>query len=526
MISTVSGTNGSPNFTPSSAKLRTHKLNSARGGGTLVFGKLCLTAEPLGSTQKGYSDIGQAVAEPCSSSNASNPYQEWLYSTEDPYRQLRSVAFPPATTSADSGKCLTAVPPVPLVEVAAAMASVTADPVYDGSVVSNIAGSDGQVHVDTSVRLQANVPFTFVVSVVSSRDAAATSGSNTGRSVADDAVSVASRLSSSPAAVDAARAAHALWWSQFWNASAVNLGPKRQTLEGFWYGMQYLSGMQNAPGKQASGLWGPFIQTDTMNWNGDYTLDYNFQSTYYGAFSSNRPSLVDNYFPVIIKALPLGRRRAQYPRWADRPGHSGPAGQIMSGYTNGDPTQGNYSGIELPSHVSAYGGYYFSDLGTRGIIGWVLLLFIDHYDYTQDLEFLRNTTYPILKEAGSFFENYLTYDAAAGVYNLKNACALEGCTTPKNHAANGMPQQNVAMTLGWIAATFKALGRFSIILGVDGDRRDAWQAYLSKLAPYPTTTYRNETVFDECDNSVRRLITTSTDILLCVNFSKSVCFIF
>ena len=85
------------------------------------------------------------------------------------------------------------------------------------------------------------------------------------------------------------------------------MGPKRQRLEGFWYGMQYLSGMQNAPGKPASGLWGPFIQTDTMNWNGDYTLDYNFQSTYYGAFSSNRPSLVDNYFPVIIKALPHGR---------------------------------------------------------------------------------------------------------------------------------------------------------------------------------------------------------------------------
>ena len=40
-----------------------------------------------------------------------------------------------------------------------------------------------------------------------------------------------------------------------------------------------------------------------QNWNGDYTLDYNFQAEYYGAFSSNHPELVENFYPVIIKAL-------------------------------------------------------------------------------------------------------------------------------------------------------------------------------------------------------------------------------
>lgn len=224
-----------------------------------------------------------------------------------------------------------------------------------------------------------------------------------------------------------------------------------------------------------------------------------------GAFSSNHPELVDNFYPVITKALPFGRRRASYPNWGDRQGgyyHSGPAGQIMSGYTNANPaTQGNYSGIELPSHLTAYGGYYMGDLGTRGIIGWVLLLFIDHYDYTHDVAFLANTTYPILVEAAAFFESYLTYNSTSDAYDLENACALEGCTLPINRARQGKPQRQVTMTKGWIAATFKAVHRFSIVLGVDAAQRPKWQRYLQKLAPYPITTSENQTVFDECEDS-------------------------
>ena len=417
--------------------------------------------------------------------------------------------------------CLTAVPPVPLIEVAAALTVVGTDSRSDsgGSSSGNHGNggggqqqqladthvtyaSAGEVAVNATLRLKAGIPTTFVVSVVSSRDHAAASSPSRSVSAAADALA---QTSATRAAVASQRAESLAWWSSYWNASSVSLGPDRQLLEGFWYGMNYMAGMQNRAGKQATGLWGPWIQADTMNWNGDYTLDYNFQSEYYGAFSSNHPELVDNFFPVITKALPLGRRRAAYPNWGDRPSnyfHSGPAGQIMSGYTNANPaTQGNYSGIELPSHLTAYGGYYMGDLGTRGIIGWVLLLFVDHYDYTRDVAFLANTTYPMLVEAAEFFESYLTYNATSDAYDLENVCALEGCTLPLNTARQGKPQRQVTMTKGWIAATFKAVHRFSIVLGVDASQRPKWQQFLQKLAPYPTTTSENQTVFDECENS-------------------------
>lgn len=213
----------------------------------------------------------------------------------------------------------------------------------------------------------------------------------------------------------------------------------------------------------------PHLSCLTLRWLSHAALDYNFQSEYYGVFSSNHAELATNFYPVIEKAMAIGRRRASYPLWGDRgaAGHSGPAGMILSqwhGTAAGAAQLGNYSGVELPSHVSAYGGYYYGDLGTRGIVGWVALPFVDHVDHTMDLGFLRDRCYPLLIAGADFFESYLTYHAADQTYTLDNACALEGCTLPHNPSEQGKPQQNVAMTLGWIRSTFKALLRFSVML--------------------------------------------------------------
>ena len=58
-----------------------------------------------------------------------------------------------------------------------------------------------------------------------------------------------------------------------------------------------------ASGKQATGLWGPWIQTDTMNWNGDYTLDYNFEASFYGAFGSNHADLTNSYYETVLAGV-------------------------------------------------------------------------------------------------------------------------------------------------------------------------------------------------------------------------------
>ena len=37
----------------------------------------------------------------------------------------------------------------------------------------------------------------------------------------------------------------------------------------------------------APGLFGPWVFSDNAAWHGDYTLNYNFEATFYGAYSSN-----------------------------------------------------------------------------------------------------------------------------------------------------------------------------------------------------------------------------------------------
>ena len=57
------------------------------------------------------------------------------------------------------------------------------------------------------------------------------------------------------------------------------------------------------------------------------------------------------------------------------------------------------------------------------------------------------------------------------------------------------------MTLGWCRAIFRALLRFSPILGLDEARRAEWRKILAELAPFPTTMSHGQMVFDEAENS-------------------------
>ena len=392
-------------------------------------------------------------------------------------------------------KCLTAIQEVPLIQVATALQVTLGE---SGQVVQPMStphtstGIDGSVTTNITVALQAGATYTIAVAVISSNDLGEHESS-----VVDTAVQALAEKRSNLTSV---WRQHLMWWDDFWSRSQVSLGAGRQLLEGFWYGMIYMSGCMNREGKQATGLWGPWIQADNMNWNGDYTLDYNFQAQHYGAFSSNHPELARSYYDVILKAVDIGKRRAAYPDWSQS-GHSGPPGMIKSSWSVSKPGMGNYSGAELPSHVSAYGGYYFGDLGTRGILGWVALVFVEDFDYTNNLLFMKETTYPLLLHAADFFVSYLVFNASSGRYDLNAACALEGCTVPRNPKAHGLPQRNVAMTLGWIRATFSALLRFSTILSVDRGRRPTWQHIVDHLAQFPTTHSQGQMVLDECEDS-------------------------
>jgi hypothetical protein len=187
--------------------------------------------------------------------------------------QLRSVAE--GAAAGGHGACLTAVPPVPLVEVVSALRAVdaaTGEAVGKAAQPTPTTLADGSMELNLTLPMKAGKTYTLVLASLTSRDVAAAADGGGGGSVVAAASALALR-SSTLAGMAALRQSHAAWWSAFWAASSVDLGASRRALEGFWYGMQYMSGSQNRAGKQATGLWGPWIQSDEMNWSGDYTLD-------------------------------------------------------------------------------------------------------------------------------------------------------------------------------------------------------------------------------------------------------------
>jgi hypothetical protein len=208
-------------------------------------------------------------ARPCADGDGTTMRAAQLWHLRGPLKQLSS----PAAARGEPAQCVTAIPPVPLIQVAAATRVLG-----PGGEVASAEGrtpvelkpfkllADGSVEVNMTLEMRAGEVYTMVTAVVTTNDLARSNGSTE-----EDVISAAEQMLgrvTTRTGVAALRQQHIQWWTRFWNASSVELGAERRTLEGFWYGMQYMAGSMNRAGKQAAGLWGPWIQSDDMNWNG------------------------------------------------------------------------------------------------------------------------------------------------------------------------------------------------------------------------------------------------------------------
>jgi hypothetical protein len=246
-----------------------------------ALGKLCLTNSMHADPSARCGHVGGCFpvleARPCTSSDGGYMRAAQLWSFGGPLQQLRSgsAAAPgeaAAPAEAEPAQCVTAIPPVPLIQVAAAIRVLS---LGSGGTAAQTQATlptrllaDGAIEVNMTLEMKAGQIYTMVTAVVSSNDLARSNSSKT------DVISAAEQMLDSTCThtgVALLRQQHARWWADFWNASSVDLGPDRRVLEAFWFGMQYMAGSMNRAGKQATGLWGPWIQTDDMNWSGDYS---------------------------------------------------------------------------------------------------------------------------------------------------------------------------------------------------------------------------------------------------------------
>ena len=312
-------------------------------------------------------------------------------------------------------------------------------------VATRLVGGAGVVSNDQlQFSLEPGKTYSLVTSVMSNFD---------DPSYATKAAAAVSALAQTD--VDALLVKHHAWWDAFYRQSFVELPNK--TVEQEYYGSLYLLASTSRTGEAAPGLWGNWVMKSPA-WNGDYTLNYNYETPFYAAFPTNHVELADSYDEPVLAWVPNAEAEAKAGGWtgAFYRVHIGP---LPNG--SADKNQWNQKSC---------GAFAATDL-------------VMHYYFTEDSAYAQKI-YPALKDISTFWQNYLVKDGDR--YVIVNDAQHEG---------NEYPQTNGIMSLGLVRFLLQGTIDISTALGVDADQRAIWQDRLAHLSDYPTFQMQGKTVF-------------------------------
>lgn len=234
----------------------------------------------------------------------------------------------------------------------------------------------------------------------------------------------------------------------------------------FQFGRYLLISSSRTPSIPANlqGLWAPALYSP---WRGNYTININLEENYWPAEVANLSELVA---PVdgLVKGLSVtGRRNAQNfyginEGWCT--GHNTDAWAMSNpvGTGNESPQWSNW----------AMGG------------AWLVETLWDHYDYTRDVNYLRDTAYPLMKGACDFLLNWLIENP----HNPKELITAP-CTSPEadyitDKGYRGSSFYGGTADLAIIRELFKNTIKGAKVLDTDKDYQAKLQTALNRLRPY------------------------------------------
>lgn len=148
---------------------------------------------------------------------------------------------------------------------------------------------------------------------------------------------------------------------------------------------RYLTIAASRKGALPMHLQGKWNHETNPPWACDYHTNINLQMLYWPAEPTQLTECTLPLLDYIGSLVPPGRRTAQT--------HFGTRGWVVN-------TMNNAFGFTAPGWQFPWG--YFP-----AGAGWLCQHLWDHYDYTGDLEYLRNTAYPVMAEACLFWMDYL-----------------------------------------------------------------------------------------------------------------------
>lgn len=239
---------------------------------------------------------------------------------------------------------------------------------------------------------------------------------------------------------------------EFWSRSAVRSGD--ELFEQAWYETLHARRATFRHDAIAPGLFLPSTVNDYSYWHGDYHHNYNYQSPFWGDYAANQLTLGDSYFPGMKHVFELGRKLAR-DYWGAR-------GSFVQLSSYPFPLQDDPLGVGSLCRM-AY------------MTGWATNHYWSRYLYTRDREWLRETGYPVLRDAALFYADFLTrFDD--GFYHAFPSGEGEYHYTGNPEDYTDKPQV-VRHARYCLQSALKA----ALVLGVDENLQDEWREILDNL---------------------------------------------
>ncbi len=232
----------------------------------------------------------------------------------------------------------------------------------------------------------------------------------------------------------------------------------------FQYGRYLLISSSRTPGAPANlqGIWNKEMRPP---WSSNYTTNINVQMNYWPVESTNLSELHQPLFNLIKELSVTGKITAKEfyninHGWVVHHNSDIWALSNAVGDTGrGDPKWANWA------------------MGAN----WLTRDLWEHYLFTGDKNFLRNTAYPLMKGAAEFVLDWLVPDSSGHWVTAPS-------TSPENDFIDGIKKASITiastMDMGIIRDLFNNLAEASDVLQIDPSFRNTLKSRLNNLYPF------------------------------------------
>ena len=220
----------------------------------------------------------------------------------------------------------------------------------------------------------------------------------------------------------------------------------------FQYG-RYLMISSSRPGSQAANLQGIWNDRMAPPWDSKYTININAEMNYWPAEICNLSECHEPFFELIEGCAITGQKVAKL--------HYDARGWVTHHNTD------IWRGAAPINHANH--GIWISGSG------WICQHLWWHYEFSQDIDFLRERAYPIMKQAALFYTDYLIEDPRSDKKWL-----ISG---PSNSPENGGLVMGPTMDHQIIRNLFSNCIEASEILDTDSEFRALLQDMRDRIAP-------------------------------------------